>query len=392
MSASPARISWFYKPPTDGTASTQIAARHAEVVLTGRADLSFRDKLRAAGWRGRVWNYVEQPFTAAPLNNPCGSFGVWWDLWDNQAAWEHQVGVPGTNDFCRYINGNESWMLHKPSDGTRMTRREGNQTQYYMNPGSQGWRQWFADRLKRDLATWKYEGIFLDDLWSNNARHGGFREYSTTAAYEQAVNGFIRHLKTQLPGVRVIGNTENPAAYTQSLDGWLYEAFAGYWSNTYQPEGEIVSLWRQTERDAMAGKDIFLIAQGERADTRKARFSFSAYLMVAHPRVSFRYSHVTSYQQYWDYPEYRVALGQPLAARRLVGGSTWRRDFQTGTAFVNLSAHSSQTVQVGSNYRTQDGATVSSVTVAPQTGVLLLRTHPAAAGTSGRTTGRLTGR
>jgi hypothetical protein len=371
--SSPGRINWFYKPPTDGTHSSQVAARHAEVVLTGRGDLGFRDKLRQAGFSGRIWNYVEQPFASAPVDNPCGTFGVWWDLWDNQVAWEHQAGVAGSNDFCRYIHRNESWMLHRPGDGSRLTRRSGNQTQYYMNPGSTGWREWFASRVARDLTGWRYDGLFLDDLWSNNGRHGGFREYPSTGAYEQAVIGFIQHLKSRNPGLRVIGNTENPEVYSPALDGWMYEAFGGWWSNRYQSEQDVVRLWQLAERDSAAGKDIFLISQGERSDQRKLRFSYAAYLMVAHDRVSFRYSNVSSYQQYWDYPEYRVALGRPVGTRRNVGGSVWRRDFEGGTALVNLSASTAQRIRLDNTYRTADGIAVTSVMLVPQTGLLLLR-------------------
>ena len=363
------RLAWFYRPPTDGTPPARIASRHAALILTGRSDVTYRNRLRAAGWQGEVWQYVEQPFTAAPLDGPCGTFPHGWELWDNQVAWNHRAGVAGSNDFCRLIDPHEDWMLHWP-DGQRATRRYGNQIQYYMNPGAPKWREFFARRVEWALERWDYDAVFLDDLWNETERHGTFREYASDKAYEQAVIGFIQHLRKRLPGVRIIGNAERPEVYSPVLDGWFYEAFAGHWSNELQSADDIVELWELAERDAADEKDIFLVAQGERGDEAKLNFAYAAYLMVAHPRVSFRYSHVEHYTELWDHPQYRLVLGGPAEERRAVGEGVWRRDFESGTALVNLSDAAAE-IDLGRNYETHGGEHVRVLQLPAKAGVVL---------------------
>jgi hypothetical protein len=368
-SRSPARLAWFFRPPDDGTRVRSIASRHTALILTGRFDIPYRRRLRNAGWRGDAWLYVAHPFTAAPLGGPCGAFARRWDLWDNQVAWNHRPGVRGSNDFCRIVHPNERWLLHQPN-GERVTRRAGNQIQYYMNPGNRQWREFFARRVRLALRRWRYDAVFLDDVWNDAAAHGDFREYRTDAAYERAVLGFLQHLRRRVPGVRIIANVERPAVYSPLLDGWFYEAFAGYWRNEHQRASEIVELWGLAERDAAAGKDVVLVAQGQRDDQARVGFAYAAYLMVAHPRVSFRYSNVYSYREFWDSPLFRLRLGAPTGRRRAVGERVWRRDFAAGTAVVNLSDDAAQ-IDLGRDYVTQAGERVRVLALPAKAGVVL---------------------
>jgi hypothetical protein len=368
-SAAAPRLAWFYRPPTDETPLARIASRHAELILTGRVDVAYKSRLRSAGWRGDVWLYVEQPFTAAPLDGPCGTFWERSDLWDNQVAWNHRPGVAGSNDFCRLIDPHEDWMLHWP-DGQRITRHYGNQIQYVMNPGNAKWREFFARRVEWALERWDYDAVFLDDLWNDTERHGTFREYATDKAYEQAVIGFIQHLRKRIPDVRIVGNAERPEVYSPVLDGWFYEAFAAHWSNELQPAGEIVELWELAERDVDDDKYVFLVAQGERGDEARLGFAYAAYLMVAHPRVSFRYTDSENYREFWDSPQFRLALGGPTGDRRSVGEDVWRRDFESGTALVNLSGAAAN-VDLGREYETQSGERVRVLGLPAKSGVVL---------------------
>ena len=363
------RLAWFYRPPSDGTPPARIASRHAELILTGRSDIDYKSRLQAAGWRGDVWLYVEQPFTSAPLDGPCGTFWNRTDLWDNQVAWNHREGVAGSNDFCRFIDRHEDWMLHWP-DGQRVTRDYGDQLQYVMNPGAAKWREFFAGRVEWALERWNYDAVFLDDVWSDTEPRGTFREYPTDKAYQQAVIGFIEHLRKRLPGVRIIGNAERPEDYSRVLDGWMYEAFAGHWSNELQPADEIVELWELAERDADDGKDIFLVAQGERADEERIAFTYAAYLMVAHTNVSFRYTHSDSYSEFWDSPQLRLPLGGPTGDRRAVGEDVWRREFESGTAVVNLSDDAAE-IDLGRDYQTHAGEPVRVLQLPAKAGAVL---------------------
>jgi Hypothetical glycosyl hydrolase family 15 len=126
----------------------------------------------------------------------------------------------------------------------------------------------------------------------------------------------------------------------------MFEAFAGGWEGTYQSEAETVDLLSVVDRDAREGKGVILVAQGGRGDVHRVRYSMAAYLLVAGPRVSFRYSNSDglAYENFWRYPEYDVSLGPPAGPRRRVSGSLWRRDFAHGHVEVDLAARVSKIV------------------------------------------------
>jgi Hypothetical glycosyl hydrolase family 15 len=103
-----------------------------------------------------------------------------------------------------------------------------------------------------------------------------------------------------------------------------------------------------------------------------------------------------NYADFWWYDEYSVDpatakatgdaskkgyLGQPTGPAVRLSNGVWRRDFDNGIALANNTS-STQTVSLGGTFRriqgTQDpsvnnGASVSSQTLAPQDGIILLR-------------------
>jgi hypothetical protein len=88
------------------------------------------------------------------------------------------------------------------------------------------------------------------------------------------------------------------------------------------------------------------------------------------------------YDEYWGGAlNQRGYLGQPTGAAVKLASGVWRRDFEHGVALMNGSG-SSKTVDLGGSFRkltgTQDptvnnGATVSSVSIADNDGLILLR-------------------
>jgi hypothetical protein len=154
----------------------------------------------------------------------------------------------------------------------------------------------------------------------------------------------------------------------------MREDFAASWNNGYMDASAIAGVWATVDRTADAGKSVILVAQGARNDLQRMRFSYAAYLMVAGPSVSFRYSRDSAgYRELWRYPEYALALGPPVRSRRLVGGSTWRRDFASGVALVNMSASAGSTVDLGGLYVTANGGLVSTIVLPPRSGTVLVR-------------------
>jgi Hypothetical glycosyl hydrolase family 15 len=335
--SSTTRLAWFYKPPLDSTSVKRLAGAADELILTGGRDVAYRKQLRRAGYRGRVMQYIDLPFARGGTDPADASF---WP-WDNQVAWN-------TGDFARLIHPNESWFLHGP-DGTRCREQtDSNGLKYLMNPRAAGWRDFVVKRIRWAYARWSYDGVFFDNVWSSPNAFGRLkricrgvpREIGTDAEWRSATAHLLARVRAL--GRPVWANTDGQKFYAAHLDGWMFEAFASAWAGTYQPAREIRELWAQVERDAAAGKQTLLVAQGRRKDAARMKFALAAYLLVSGANVSFRYSSVegNAYQSLWNYDNYGQGLGAPTGGRKRVSASRWRRDFSGGYVEIDLASHS----------------------------------------------------
>jgi Hypothetical glycosyl hydrolase family 15 len=335
-----ARLAWFYSAPVDGTDAGGVAEIADEVVLTGGSDVSFREKLRAEGYSGRVLQYVDLPYARGSTDPNDATFTPW----DNQVAWE-------TGDFASLIHPRETWFLHGPTGQRCSERVDPNGVKYLMNPISPGWRSFVVERLRWALTNWGYDGIFLDNLWRapvaklTGVCGGTPREVASDAAWRRASAELVRALRRL--GYPVWANTDGPGVYGRHLDGWMFEAFAGSWNGGYQSEQDTLEVLTLAERDTREGKDVILVAQGGRDDVARVRYSLGAYLLVAGPTVSFRYSSVDgrAYESLWSYPEYELSLGNPDGPRQFVSGSLWRRRFEDGYVEVDFATRATRIVR-----------------------------------------------
>ena len=383
--ASPGRVAWFYKPPTDGSSAAAVAsATTGQMILTKR-DEAFRDQLRAAGYAGSILQYVEAAYVHGPVGVLTGGSAcdASFAPWGNNVAWNK-------GDFCRYLHPNEDWFLHN-GRGERLVSGyyTGAQGVFYaMNPANTGWRQFYASRVRQALfgdATTPalgFQGIFLDDVWMtrhqllNRASNadGTVRELATDAALRTAVVGLLETVRSAAGGLPVHANTDGNDFYLPYLDGTMREDFGASWNGAYMDAETVTSLWASADRATAAGKSLILVGQGAREDLDRMRFAYAAYLMAAGPTISFRYTRDSEpYRQIWTFPEYGLDLGVPSGARSLVAGSTWRRQFTRGVAVVNLSADSSQMVDLGGVHAAADGSLHSVLVLPPRTGAVLRR-------------------
>jgi hypothetical protein len=348
------RFAWFYKPPLDSTSVASLAAAADELILTGGHDVAYREQLRRAGYRGRALQYIDLPYARGGGNPADASFSPW----DNQVAWN-------TGDFAALIHPHEDWFLHGPGGQRCREQIDSNGFKYLMNPAASGWRNFVVDRIRWAYANWNYDGVFFDNVWNAPLSVGGLSRICGGAPREIAGDAGWRSATAQLlADVRALGrpvwiNTDGVDFYGPHVDGWMFEAFAGGWEGAYESEAEIRATWARVARDAGSGKGTILVAQGQRQDVARFRFALAAYLLVAGPNVSFRYSSVdgSSYQTLWDYDEYGRSLGSPTGERRLVSGTRWRRDFTGGYVEVDLASHAVTIQQSGAPATTVPPAT-----------------------------------
>lgn len=318
-------LAFFYKPPSNSDAAT-VATNFSNVVLTG-GDETFRDQLVAAGFTSTIPQYyrsdgIQDPgsCTASPANN--------------QIA--YKVG-----DFCSISQNHPDWFL-LDTNGNRMPISPGS-NYYRMDPGNNGWRQFFVSRLLEIDQQKGWSGVFLDNLEASLAeiQRDGLTsaKYPDNTSYQAAVRGFIEYLQTNYaqpynrPVVANIIARSTEAQwmdYIQYLTGAMQERWAVAWSSTpgYLTETKWSADMTLAEKTQAQGRFIILVAQGSKTDTARQNFAFASYLLISNGLASFRYTDSSYYKEVWLYDNYKVQLGSPLGTRYQIG-TAWRRDFTT---------------------------------------------------------------
>lgn len=351
---SPFGLAWFHKPPEDGTTPQQLADNSSYIHLTGPADIPFRDRLRAAGYSGKIFTYttmnaVEGP---GPYRDSSAACDATYTPHDNQLAFY-------SGDFCKYIHGNESWFLHN-ADGARIVDDYFNSGRfaYVMNPANPGWRAFAIERLKLIKSEWFYDGIWLDNVDVDRSRvmgeltnsDGGVREYDSDAKWQEAVAGWLSEARQALGDYPLWANlvggglrADSWDAYAPYLDGAMDESFAVQWLDGWRGLSQWEAQTQRASKWIAAGKGLVAVGQGPKDDLQRMKFTLASYLLVAQgSQATFRYTRFDSYySEMWLYPEYEDArqLGAPRGVCYEVSSGVWRRDFEHGYVEVDVQGH-----------------------------------------------------
>lgn len=405
--ASPVKLAWFYKPPSDGTTAATLAARMNEIILTHR-DESFLTTLRGTSWGSRdVWQYIAGAWVRGAENKQgstatCsgGDFNI--QVLGNQMMWFD-------GDFCTYMVAQHNYFARNGANAKLYTDAGdagGDEWKYYLDPSSAGMRSLMNQQIHRALVgdpSWSavndagqvkdwssgfgFDHIFFDEVWANLSQYtvkrdnsdGTLQGISTDAALRSAWNGFLASTRdaASLDGAMLGGNVEGykDNYYNENLDMVMNETYGTDFSETgWDSENTVKSDMDRIDIDSAAGRKIILVSQGAQANTSRFRYCMALYLQVVNgDLVNFRYSNLSSYAQFWDYPEYTFPIGSPTGARALVSGtSVWRRNFSNGVALVNPHATSTfSNIQLGGTYEDTDGIQYTQVTLGPRQGVIL---------------------
>lgn len=374
--ARPTRLAWFYMRNSDSTSPATIAARSSVMILSGSDyEVGFLQKVRRAGWRKPILQYFDTAFAMGPAAARRGSCARGFEGYSTSVTWQRNV-------FCDLVNPHESWFVHN-GKGQRIIREiDGSASFYIMNPASPGWRAFVQSRLRLAPRHFHMSGFFLDDVWQTATRprsrednsDGTCRDCGSDTQWRRGYLGFLRAAKKAAGRRPVWINSDNTRSFVRVVDGHMIENMGASWGDSYMSQSEIQAHWRDIDKNLRARKSVLLIGQGDgRDETDRMRFAHAVYLMVAGPRVSFRFQNADNYRELWDYPDFRLRMGEPSGPRRRVGPSTWVRRFTAGIALANLSSSRSQTVSLGGSYVLPDGQRATSVRLGPHQGVAVVR-------------------
>lgn len=323
-------LAWFYKPPSDG--DVEKLANHYNTFILTKKDEETRDALFSNGVTRDILQYYR--FDAIMNPGACDDQPK-----RNQVA--DQIG-----DYCWISEQHPDWFL-LDLNGNRMETRE----YVMMDPGNQGWREFWLQRVMQNQQELGWHGVFIDNVeasFSKRESRGQLpAKYLTVESYQAEIRGFLEYIYTnyffaqQRPLLANIIAVDDEAIwfeYLQFLDGVMEEAWAVGWGNDYRSVIDWQKDLTRAERAQEMGKSIILVSQGEYADINRQNFAFASYLLITYGNASFRYIIASAYDQNWLYNIYDIGLGEPLGPRYILGDK-WARDFSGGTVIVDPDDH-----------------------------------------------------
>jgi hypothetical protein len=317
---------------------------------------------------------------------------------------EPGVGSSGSPYSPIYNAANAAnWFLRVTSPGGSITDADGlnqiglNQTTFTNVVSGQNYLQWRAAWTAANEFSSKWDGIYLDNVFSQPRASADYNQSGSTqsasAAGQNWRNGYVAyvgHLRAALPAnSQVLGNVADwgngsISGYNQMLNGGVMESIIGQ-SYSYESQGWAVMMnaYRIIMNATIApGYQIFE-QDGTASDYQGMRYGLTSCLMDN----AYYYFNVTgpgggSVITWFD--EFNASLGQatlqpPTTAWQ---NGVYRRDFQNGIALVNPKGNGTQTVTLETSYthlsgtqapNINNGQSVTSVTLNDRDGVILLR-------------------
>jgi hypothetical protein len=282
-----------------------------------------------------------------------------------------------------------------------------NTTQFPQDGGSAyGWVNWYANWIN----TWYYQkntaidGFFTDNFAVQPLADGDYNQDGVTdTASDPTVAGWFRDgMRQHITTLRsLIGSNEYELAnigdwglpgatypeYSNLLNGGLLE---GYIGKPYSPENiswtEMMSRYRKVMAAVIAPKLLIFGEWGSTTDYQTMRYGLTSCLMDD-GYFAFTDNATADYGSTPLFDEYKVALGYPTDPPPTAAWSNgvYRRNFQNGTVLVNPKGNNNGaavTVTLEPGYKhfsgtqdstTNNGAVVTSVTLQPRDGVILIK-------------------
>lgn len=321
------RLAWFYK--SSETVNTETLTKYFDFFILTKSDEEFRDRLKSKGVQSFFLQYLLFP----AIQNP-KSYGG--------RPYRNQV-ADRTGDFLEIHTKHPDWFLY--DEKGKLLEDQGGYVM--MDPANPGWRKFWLDRAKESQERLGWDGVFLDNveasLVKRKQRGQMPARYRDEASYQQAIEGFLQYMSQNyfrpsghLLYANIISVNDRSVwfRYLKHLDGVMLESFALDWRGYRRPE-EWNEHLEWVEQAQKTGKDVILVAQGEKNDLPRQQFGYASYLLIANGKASFRYAHQDHYREVWVYDNYDLDLGQPKGVRYKKEEGAWCRDFSKGRVCAN---------------------------------------------------------
>jgi len=306
---------------------------------------------------------------------------------DVNTQWD--CGVPYSQAVA---NG---WLL-KDSSGNLLVN-SGYTNNFIGDVGDPAYQAAWTSNVASFLSSTGADGVFIDDVLADIGTLTGRAypaKYPSQAAWEDAMVSFIDYVGPALKakGFYVLTNvdaysTGNGDSDTGALaasfwrrvgpgvsglmqENWLQSptdvthlrSDGSEWDNNWSGWENLVSVAQSM------GRDFVGLTYGSSANTQAMRYGQASFLLNWNGGGGAFIYEVAGADPWAS--DWTRTIGTPGAAAYAVGAG-WRRDYSGGTVLVNPSPSASQTFALGGTYIGPDGSALSSVTLAPTSGIVL---------------------
>jgi hypothetical protein len=304
------------------------------------------------------------------------------------ASWSGQYST-GVSYQQAQSNG---WLLDNTS-GQPFTF-QGYNWLYATDIGSAGYQNAWASNVIGELNSAPWDGVFMDDVNPTIAYHypvSQVAKYPSDAAYSGAMGSFVRNVGPQIQadGKLAIANIGSWSGYASTVDPWLQslsgamdEEFLKWGTSAgtgYAPQSTWQAQLQEVALCQSEGKLFLGVTHSAASDEQAAVYGYATELLAGGGTASF--SMAQDYTNATWFPEYGYQIGQPTGSYSQTQG-VYERAFTNGLALVNPTG-STQRVNLGGTYSGSGLSNVSTVTMAPQTGLVLTPNAGTSTSTSG---------
>jgi len=306
------------------------------------------------------------------------------------AAGPNSSGSLGEKRLWDIIDANEDWFLHSAAPISKENRISvpGYEGAYYMDIGSEGWRNFEVSRCTEVIANDPtIDGLFVDGPLepSEYIRTLGSAYPSYSASeYEAKALEMLSAIKSAVGSNKIVVTNSNLyKSFTAVADGNMNEGFVhfGGWPNIRQ---ESKAEWL-SEVTAIADPDFngkyLLIGSGSKEATLASMVEYCyASFLVGYNTNSHAYFYWHSnaeggYSTINRFALWELTIGEPLGDR-LESNGVFRRNFTQGVVLVNPNDVGEPiTDSLGSLYLNSVGGIVTSVTLPSKSGAVLRKLH-----------------
>jgi hypothetical protein len=339
--------------------SYSTTAGQERVVILQPWDTTDLDALKAADPNVKVLMYEN---TSSASTTPS-----WTGIYD--------TGVPYSQAAAN------NWLLSNTSGSTFTF--SGYSWLYATDIGLSAYQNTWATNVLQKLRSGPWDGVFMDDVNPTIYYHycvTCVAKYPSDASYGAAMTSFVENVGPQIQdgGYLAVANIGSWPGYSSVANPWLQylsgamdEEFLK-WGSTAGSGYQDPATWRtqlQEQQLAESENKIFLgVTHSDNTDEAAAVYGYATELLVGNGHSDF-YMGADYSGETW-FPEYGYAIGDPTGAYSVDASGVYRRVFSGGLVLVNPTT-SSQTVDLGGTYSGSGVTNVSSVTMAPESGLIL---------------------